>query len=119
EGEITRDRKCCDNLGTCDEGMRVRVPIVAFREVPVEAGDDRILAVRIISMPRPLTDTGAAGVRQHHPADLIEGLQDAIAFGGETHLLTSRGYGEFALRLQFLVRRLFGDTGASGKILVA
>ena len=48
--------------------------IVAFGKVPVEGSDDRVLAVRIIDMTGPLTDTGSAGIGEYYTADLIKGL---------------------------------------------
>lgn len=67
--------------------MSTRKSIISPRKIPVEGSNDGILPVRIIDMPRPLTDAGTAGVCKYNPAGVLEILDESITLDSESDLL--------------------------------
>ncbi len=83
--------------------------VVTFGKVAVEGSNDGVLAVGIVDMTRPLTDTGAAGVGQYDTANRLECLEEAILFNGIADLFGSGCDGELGLCLQVFVDGLFSQ----------
>ena len=80
-GELVRDRVEAQvagygerghDLGRGDEAVRLRVGVVAAREVAIVRGDDRVLLALPHVLAVPLADARTARVRQHHAAELVE-----------------------------------------------
>src|SRR5580698_6613677 len=92
--------------------------VVAFCKVAIEGRDDRILAVGVVDMTGPLTDTGTACIGEDDAADLVEGLQKSILFDGKADLLGTGGNGEFRLYFEFLIDRLPGEGCRAADIFV-
>ena len=85
--------------------MGIGVAIVSPGKVAVEGGHDGIFLLLVGIMARPLADARAAGIGQHHPADLFEGIEQAIPFCRVPDRFRARGNGEFRSGFQFIIQR--------------
>src|SRR5690606_11820212 len=95
EGQVTRDRECCRDFRRSHERVRIRVPVVSLCKVPVKGSDDGVLAIRVVRVACPLSNTRTAGIRKHYTAHFFEDVEVAIAFHCVADLLRTRSYGEF------------------------
>ena len=76
--------------------------------------DDAVAAGRIVGLPLPLPDAGAAGIRHHGGAGLAERIQQAVPLGGRAHLGAPRNHDQGSLRFQAGVQRPAGHGGGAG-----
>ena len=98
--------------------MRVGVAVVAAGEVAVEGGHDRVGTFRIIHMPAPLTDTGAACIGEYDAADLRKVVEQAVAIGGIADLFRPGRDGKFGLDFQVFLLRLTGHAGGACQVFI-
>ena len=113
------DRHGGDDLRTGHEAAGLGVAVVAFGEVAVKAGDDRVGAVGVVGVAGPLSDAGSAGVGQHDPTDVFELLKLSVALYGKADLLRAGSDGKLTLHLQPLLFRLAGQTSGAVQVFVA
>src|SRR5207245_4251053 len=92
--------------------------VVAAREVPVVGADDRIHTAFDRVGALPLADARPAGVGEHGPAHLLEGLQEAVALHRVVDPLRARRDEEGGLGLKARLEALPGDVRRAADILV-
>ena len=69
--------------------MGGRICVVAAGEVAVVGADNGVLFALLHVRSIPLTNARSAGVCQHKATDVLEILDEAVAFNGGTNLLAS------------------------------
>ena len=110
-------RHAHDRLRRADERERVRVAVVAGREVAVERRDDRVRARRRV-LALPLADARPAGVGEHGRADRLEIGEQSVALDRRAHLLGTGRDHERRLHRHALRRRLARDVRGPSDVLV-
>ncbi len=118
EAQLAGDRIGGHDFRTGQEGEGFVDAVVAAGEIPVEGADDRIrLALHAVGA-LPLADAGAAGVRQHRAAQLLEGLQESVALHRVIDALGTRRDEEGGLRFQPRLQPLLRDVGGAADVFI-
>ena len=102
-----------------DECMRVRVAVGALGEVAVKAVDDGVEFLLVGTGTVPTANARAAGVRHNRCTELLEQVDEAVAFGGVAHLFAPRVDEERALRGKTLGESLLDHVRSHEQVFVA
>ena len=102
-----------------DECVGVRVAVGALRKVAVKAVDDGVEFLLVGTGTVPTANARTAGVRHDGGAELLEQVDEAVAFGGVAHLFAPRVDEERALRAETLREGLLDHVCCHEQIFVA
>ena len=104
---------------TSDKGIGVWITIGTTSEITIETGNNGILAVVIVSVTFPLSDTWSAGVSHDDCSYLTEVIENTISFSRILNLLRTRIDDKLSLYLEVFLSSLTGYACCTCKVLIA
>ena len=103
---------------TSDESKCIGVAISTTAEIAVERSDDGVLALRIVGVAVPLSDTRSASVSHDDCTNALEIVENSIAFGSCANLLATRVDDELSMNVDILLSSLTGNRSRTAQILI-
>ena len=98
--------------------MGIGIAVITFGKIAVKRCYNGILALGVITVSGPLTNTRPTGIGQDHTANFLKHIQIAIPFHGVANLFTPRCYGKVTFDLELFMNSLFGNGCRPRNILI-
>ena len=119
EADVAREGGNHGHERASHKGVGVRVAVGALREVAVEAVDDGVEFLLVGTGAVPTANARTASVCHNRCTELLEQVDEAVAFGGVAHLFGTRVDEERALRGKTLSESLLDHVRCHEEVFVA
>ena len=118
ERQTSRQRECSDQFGAGDEVHRGRLAVISAWKVAVIRRNNCIGCAGCFARPAPLSNAGAAGIRQHGCVDVLERLHLSVALDRGAHLLRTWRDQQWHGCLDAVRGRLRSNVGGAAHVFV-
>ena len=118
EAEVACDGEGGDELWAAHEGVGVGVAVGALGEVAVEGVNDGVFLCPFCAFTVPHADARSASVCEYAGANLVEGVDKAVALDGISDLFGPWCNGELGLGSELFVHCLLSQGGGTADVFV-